>query len=150
VTRSGISRGLALPLRRGVVAVARREERFLVIQRSAEVEAPGTFCFPGGGIETHESEIEALRREMREELNCEILPLRRLWESVTPWRVWLAWWSVALPPDREPAPNPREVQAVMWLTEAELRALPGLLVSNVQFLDAWQGGQFTGSPTARG
>jgi 8-oxo-dGTP diphosphatase len=138
------SGGLTQPLRRGVVAVIRRSDRFLVIQRSAEVEAPGAFCFPGGGIEACESEIEALRREMREELNCEIIPLRRLWESVTPWRVWLAWWSVALPPDLEPSPNPREVQAVKWLTELELQALPGLLASNVLFLDAWQGGQFTG------
>ena len=37
--------------RRGVVAVVVLEERFLVIRRSQEVVAPGTYCFPGGAVE---------------------------------------------------------------------------------------------------
>ena len=45
--------------RRGAVAVVMRKDRFLVIRRSAVVRAPGAFCFPGGGIEDTESEVEA-------------------------------------------------------------------------------------------
>jgi 8-oxo-dGTP diphosphatase len=130
-------------LRRGVVAVIRETGRFLVIRRSAAVEAPGTYCFPGGGIEDGESELDALRRELREELQTEITPLTRLWESTTPWRVRLVWWSAALPSGSQPVANPREVRSVHCLVEAEIRRLPGLLASNWDFLEAWRAGQFT-------
>ena len=93
--------------RRGAVAVIVREGRLLVIRRSGSVVAPWKFCFPGGGIEGQESEEEALVRELREELGCEVTPCRRLWQNVTPWGVHLAWWLAELPPDVEPAPNPR-------------------------------------------
>jgi 8-oxo-dGTP diphosphatase len=128
------------PLRRGVVAVVRQRGRFLMIRRSHRVEAPGTYCFPGGAIEAGESEIEALCREFREELGSPIRPLARVWRSVTPWRVALDWWSACLLDEGPFSPNPDEVESVHWLTPEELRRLPGLLASNRQFLDAWEAG----------
>src|SRR5437899_2455576 len=81
------------PIRRGVVAVVNRGGRLLVIRRSQQVVAPGAICFPGGGIEAGESETDALVREVQEELGVAVMPLKRLWQSVTPWNVDLAWWS---------------------------------------------------------
>ena len=48
------------PWRRGVVGVVVEGGRLLVIERSQTVEAPGMFCFPGGGIEPGEAE-QAMR-----------------------------------------------------------------------------------------
>ena len=62
--------------RQGAVAVVVRDDRFLVIRRSANVVAPGAFCFPGGGIEAGETEERALVREFREELGATIVPVR--------------------------------------------------------------------------
>jgi 8-oxo-dGTP pyrophosphatase MutT (NUDIX family) len=84
--------------RRGAVAVVIRDARFLVIRRSAQVVAPGALCFPGGGIEPGESEEQALVREFQEELGAVIRPVRRIWASVTRWRVELAWWLGELDP----------------------------------------------------
>lgn len=131
-----------LPLRRGAVGVIVRDERLLVIRRSQHVRAPGMFCFPGGGIEEGESEEAALVREFQEELGVNVCPLARLWESTTPWRVHLAWWSVALDDARLIVPNAAEVAEVHWLTTHELRALPDLLASNHAFLDALDAGAF--------
>ena len=78
--------------RHGVVAVVRRGEQFLVIRRSQHVRRAGMHCFPGGTIEPGESEADAVRREMREELRLVGQPRRLLWRSVTPWNVELAWW----------------------------------------------------------
>ena len=128
--------------RRGVVAVVLRAEKLLVIRRGELVAAPGRICFPGGAIEPGETEEEALIREMREELAVETKPLRRLWESVTPWRVHLAWWLAELSPAAELVPHPAEVAAFYWLTPAELRAKREILESNVAFLDAWEQGVF--------
>ncbi len=127
-------------LERGVVAVIPQGAKWLVIRRSQFVRAPGTFCFPGGGIEVGESEEEALRREIREELACDVRPTARLWQSITPWRVALSWWRAELDPGAVLRPDPHEVASVHWLTPKEIRQLPDLLASNHQFLDAWEQG----------
>ena len=128
--------------RRGVVAVVLRGERLLVIRRSQHVRAPGMHCFPGGAIEEGETEIEAVRREMIEELALVAQPQRLLWRSTTPWNVELAWWLVEIDAAADPQPNPHEVESFHWLTPAEIRCLPQLLASNAEFLDAWEIGEF--------
>ena len=127
--------------RRGAVAVVRRADRFLVIRRSVHVVAPGAFCFPGGGIEAGESEEQALEREFHEELGAAIRPLRRVWQSRTPWHVELAWWLGEIPPDVALLPNPAEVESIHWLTQAQMLARATLLESNRRFLEALTAGE---------
>ena len=122
--------------RRGAVAVIHQQERLLVIRRSQHVVAPGAFCFPGGAIEVGESEEVALIRELREELNVEVVPVRRVWRSVTPWHVELFWWLAHLEPGSLPRPSPAEVESFHWQTAEEMLALTELLESNRQFLAA--------------
>ncbi|HEY5311848.1 MAG TPA: NUDIX domain-containing protein [Pirellulales bacterium] len=124
--------------KRGVVAVVRREGRFLVIRRSATVVAPLAYCFPGGGIEAGESEEAALVRELAEELDASVRPLRLVWRSTTPWGVELAWWLAEL--TGEVRPNPAEVASCHWHTAEEMAELPNLLESNRQFLAMLGGG----------
>ncbi|HEV7224847.1 MAG TPA: NUDIX domain-containing protein [Pirellulales bacterium] len=132
----------ALVRRRGAVAVIERQGTLLVIRRSQTVVAPGAFCFPGGGIEAGESEPQALVRELQEELQVVVRPVRRLWSSVTPWRVELAWWQAELAADAVPVPAPAEVESVHWHTPGEIAGLPGLLESNLQFLAALARNEF--------
>lgn len=127
--------------RHGVVAVVRRGEQFLVIRRSQHVRAPGMHCFPGGTIEAGESEAEAVRREMLEELSLVATPRRLLWRSVTPWSVELAWWLTEIDPQAEPVANPLEVESFHWLPAVDIRSLPQVLGSNLEFLDAWESGR---------
>lgn len=122
--------------RRGAVAIVQQGGRLLVIRRSLAVVAPGAYCFPGGGIEAGETEAEAVVREFREELGAEILPVRRVWQSVTPWRIQLAWWLGQLPPEAELRPDPAEVSEFDWCTPDQMGQLPGLLASNRDFLAA--------------
>lgn len=126
--------------RRGAVAILIRQERMLVIRRSQLVVAPRAFCFPGGGIEGTESESEALIREIQEELGVTVVPRRRVWSSVTPWGVHLAWWRADFVAECDLCPNPAEVESIHWHTPAEMAELPGLLESNRQFLAALAAG----------
>jgi len=114
--------------------VIQRANRYLVIRRAAKVIAPGRLCFPGGGIEPGESEQQTLIREMEEELGVVAEPVERIWESVTPWEVEIAWWSAKLEPAARLHPNPEEVAAVYWLTPEELQHRAELLESNREFL----------------
>ena len=126
----------------GVVAVIPQGKQLLVIRRSRHVVAPRKFCFPGGHLESNESEQAGLVRELHEELQLSVKPKRRLWQSVTAWQVSLAWW-LCEPIRDEPVPNPLEVESFHWLDRAELSQLSDLLDSNHDFLTAWDHGEFS-------
>ena len=129
--------------REGAVAVVVRQGRLLVIRRSQQVVAPGKFCFPGGGIEAGETEEMALVREIWEELRVSVRPVRRLWQSVTPWRVSLSWWLCDLDAQAVCDPNPLEVESVHWFAPAEMAQLADLLESNRHFLQALAAGEIS-------
>lgn len=108
--------------RQGVVAVIVRDGKFLVVRRSAEVEAPLQLAFPGGAKEITETDEQAVRRELWEELQVDVDPVECIWSSITPWRVSLAWWHCRMPDQASLEPNPAEIAEVLWMTTAELQS----------------------------
>lgn len=127
-------------VKRGVVAIARRQGRFLAIRRGRTVAAGGRVCFPGGHIEPGEEEHAAVVRECHEELAAAVTAEACVWRSVTPWGTALAWWTVALADAAALVPHPVEVEEILWLTEGELLAEPSLLEGNREFLLAVRAG----------
>lgn len=125
---------------RAVVAIIRDGDKFLCIKRAANILAGGQICFPGGGIEPGETEQEAVVREIYEEVGLTIKPLRKVFESVTPWNVHVSWYTVELL-SGEITPDPAEVEWCRWMTMEQFQSSPEILISNVQFLDAWKAGQ---------
>jgi 8-oxo-dGTP diphosphatase len=57
------------------------DTKILVAQRSEKMKLPLKWEFPGGKLEENESEIDCIKREIKEELNIEIEILRRLSSS---------------------------------------------------------------------
>jgi mutator protein MutT len=55
-----------------VAAVIEDQDRFLVTRRQAGVPLAGMWEFPGGKIDPSETHSEALRREIREELDADV------------------------------------------------------------------------------
>lgn len=127
--------------KRGVVGVIFRDGRLLIIRRSQTVTAPGLLCLPGGGIESGETESEALVREMQEELAIDVAPVRLCWRSVTPWGTNLAWWLADLPMEIDPVPNPLEVAEVHWMSREQICVAADMLPSLPAFVQAWQAGR---------
>ena len=58
------------------------EDKILVTQRSENMILPLKWEFPGGKLEINESEINCIKREIREELNLEIEVLKKLSKSI--------------------------------------------------------------------
>lgn len=59
----------------GQAAIIMREGKFLMIKRAGK-HGPGTWSVPGGWQEVGETFEEAVRREVKEEVGCEIKNLR--------------------------------------------------------------------------
>jgi 8-oxo-dGTP diphosphatase len=57
---------------RVVAAVVRRGETLLVTRRPDRPGRPGQWEFPGGKVEAGERDEDALAREIREELGCDV------------------------------------------------------------------------------
>jgi 8-oxo-dGTP diphosphatase len=119
-----------------VVACSRPDGRWLCIRRSATVLAPLKVCFPGGTIETGESQPAAIVREMREELHADVRPGRNVWRWDNPDSNVTLWgWTADLLPG-EIKPNPLEVAEILWLSSDEVAGHPDALPSNRLFVQS--------------
>jgi 8-oxo-dGTP diphosphatase len=58
------------------------ENKILVTQRSESMKLPLKWEFPGGKLEKGESEVNCIVREIKEELNINISPLKKLSNSI--------------------------------------------------------------------
>jgi 8-oxo-dGTP diphosphatase len=58
------------------------KNKILVTQRSEKMKLPLKWEFPGGKLEENESEIDCIKREIKEEINIEIEVLRKLSNSI--------------------------------------------------------------------
>ena len=61
-----------------VCAIIERDDQFLIARRSSGRHLARKWEFPGGKVEAGESEVEALHRELREELGVRVEILERL------------------------------------------------------------------------
>lgn len=65
-----------------VCAVILKDEKILIAQRSEKMKLPLKWEFPGGKLNEAENEEQAIIREIKEELNIEILPIKRISSNI--------------------------------------------------------------------
>lgn len=117
-----------------VVAIRRRDGRWLMVRRSRHVTAPGRVCFPGGAVEVGEALEAAVIREMREELGLVVRPVKNVWRWDAPDRALTLWGWVAEIESGEVVPDPEEIEEVLWLTGDEGSCHVDGLPTNVEFI----------------
>lgn len=113
-------RGAAVHVAVGVIRNPRGE--VLVSRRRAHVHQGGLWEFPGGKVEPGEGRWQALRRELREELDIEPdagRPLIEITHTYPEYRVTLDVWTVHA---FQGEPRGREGQALRWLSVERLQA----------------------------
>jgi 8-oxo-dGTP diphosphatase len=109
---------VALPVVAGLVLDAGGS--LLIAQRPPGGWQPGKWEFPGGKIEPGESELQALQRELAEELGLQVTAARKLFffeHQYTDRRVKIALWLVT---DYAGEPRGLEGQALRWVMPSEL------------------------------
>ena len=63
---------MQMPVVAVVAAVIEQDDRFFLTRRHAGVHLEGMWEFPGGKVDAGESHADALRREIREELDTDV------------------------------------------------------------------------------
>lgn len=105
-----------------VAAVIERESVYLVTRRQAGVHLAGMWEFPGGKVHDGETQVDALRREIREELDAEVdvydlvFATRHAYPDVV---VALYFYRCAL----KGTPQPMLGQEMKWVPRAQLKTL---------------------------
>jgi mutator protein MutT len=105
-----------------VAAVIEDHDAFLVTRRPDGVHLAGLWEFPGGKIDPSESHADALRREMREELDTDVDVGDLVFETTHAYpdrTVALFFYRCVL---RQP-PQPLLGQEMRWVKRSELAAL---------------------------
>ncbi|MFI1734723.1 NUDIX domain-containing protein [Streptomyces acidicola] len=133
--------------RDAVVAVLRRGDRVLVIERGPEARRSGYWAPLSGKVEPGESQAEALVREVREEVGLKVSPLAKVWESETDDRQFrLHWWTADVGEGQrqgegegdgegEVVMQPGEVSDARWVTVEEFLALEPTFAQDREFFE---------------
>lgn len=103
-----------------VAVIINEDKKILIAQRPPHKYAGGLWEFPGGKIEEHETIMQALRREIHEEINLEILsahPWLQIPHAYADRKVLLDVWLVD---QFLGEPKGMEGQAVRWVNPIEL------------------------------
>jgi 8-oxo-dGTP diphosphatase len=105
-----------------VAAVVEENDAFLVTRRPAGVHLAGLWEFPGGKIDPTETHADALRREMREELDTDVDVGELVFETTHAYperTVALYFYRCVL----KQRPHPLLGQDMQWVKRSELAAL---------------------------
>lgn len=123
-----------------VIGILKQNDKFLITERPRQKVYGGYWEFPGGKIEANESSLDALKRELREELGISVVTAR-LWfqhqhnydEKSFLLDVWLVTEFVG-------SPVSNEDQQLLWASLSEIAALP-ILEGNWVIINSLQNGQ---------
>lgn len=121
--------------RRAVVAVIYEDGKFLWIRRGPDVPKAGYWMPPSGSIEPGEAAAEAVVREMAEELDIEVRPIRELWRCPTEDGGYiLEWWLTEITSGEARIAN-TEVADLRWVTRDEIGQLSPIFAAHLHFID---------------
>ena len=117
-----------------VMAIIRKEDRFLLIKRGETIPAAGYWCPVSGRVKIGETQPEAVAREVKEEIDLEIAAVKKVHESLTDNKIYrLHWWTTEIL-SGEPKIMNHEVAEMKWLTKEELKALHPVFEEDINIL----------------
>ena len=130
--RGELSRGPDEETIRVVAAVVERGGRYLLARRPRHKRHGGLWEFPGGKVREGESDLEAVRRELGEELSLGVASVGRTLASVRdPGSPYLVDFVQV---EAEGEPHPLEHEELRWAAPEEAARLP-LAPADARFVE---------------
>ena len=121
-----------------VAAVIEEDGRFFVTRRQPGVHLAGMWEFPGGKIDPHEAHADALRREIREELDADVNVGELVLQTVHAYddrTISLYFYRCAM----RGTPRPLLGQEMRWVAREELASL-GFPPADKELIEILTGG----------
>lgn len=111
-----------------VAAIVRYQGKYMVCSRPKHTELGKFLEFPGGKVEPGESQRDALKREIREELDVEIIPGECFWRLDHDYgdKYVRVTFYEAEPASREFHPTGKENQDIFFVNGEDMASLPFL------------------------
>ncbi len=108
-----------------VAGIIRSGDRFLITKRPEEKHLGGYWEFPGGKLKAGENPEDALRRELKEELQVSSVVHDREHETTYHYddrTVHIRFYSCTISEDAQP--RPAECEQLQWVTAGDLTTYP--------------------------
>lgn len=116
-----------------VVAVLRRDGRYLVIRRAASVILPGYWAPLSGRVEVGETQEQAVVREISEEVGLDARPVAKVWECPTDDGAFrLHWWIAEAAPGKLRL-QAGEVSEAIWIRAEDFGRLVPTFAADAEF-----------------
>lgn len=120
-------------MKEAVIAVIRKDDCVLIIQRGPKARAPGYWGPLSGTIEVGETQQETVVREVKEEVGLEVRAVRKVWECLSDDSNFLLhWWLVEIA-SGEINIDPDEVSEARWVTIEEYFSLENTFRNDQEF-----------------
>lgn len=131
-----------------VVAIIRNGDRFLLVKRSNYKEvAAGYWCPVSGSVEQNETQIEALQREVKEEIGLDIKAIRKICSIPSHDQLYnLHFWTTQLIAG-EVSITSDEATDFKWLTVAEMKKLELVFNEDISIFEKLMNGEFKNDTT---
>lgn len=106
-----------------VGAIIFDNHKVLCAQRSEKMSLPLMWEFPGGKIEQGESDIEALKREIREEMKCDLEVGKKVTTTTYEYDFAIIQLTTYRCQLKSQLPTLTEHKAIQWLDKKDLKSL---------------------------
>ena len=102
-------------------AIFEKDGLVLAAQRSETMSLPLKWEFPGGKIHDGESDLEAINRELQEEMDIEVTEvIQKLWQAQDPGsKFQIEFHEVKISGD----PKPLEHEDIQWIAKKDLNSI---------------------------
>ncbi len=121
-----------------VVAILQKSDAFLFVKRSNYTEAAsGYWCPVSGRIEKGETQEDALKREVMEEVGLEVTAVKKVAEILSHDGQFVLhfWTTEIIVGEAGTGSHSHEVEAIAWVTLAELRQLQPTFEEDVRVFE---------------
>lgn len=118
-----------------VVAIIRESKRFLLIKRSRFVEsAKGYWCPISGRVEDGESQEDAVKREVKEEVGLDLEAHKKVKRLLSADKKYMLNFWTTRNHSGSIKLEPAEVEDFKWLTVGEMRSLQPMFKEDIEIM----------------
>jgi len=132
-----INQSSKMPIKKdAVVAIIQKEDRFLFIKRSDYIDiAVGYWCPVSGRVEENETQVEALEREVMEEVGLSVKALEKVCEIPSHNNLFiLHFWTTEII-SGEASVTSNEATDFRWVTLEQMKQLDPVFEADIQVFE---------------